>query len=103
MNLESNDKVESTFPNLDAVALAIEAYDNLWTNNETLFDSCETDEEVYAIIKERDRLLQVIRDAFFEATKDRNSRSACNALQVDNWLRALVQKWKSHAENSNLP
>lgn len=70
----------NTFTNTKA---AIKEYDLDTPRLRKLWDSVESNEDVYAAEKEEESALRKVRLAFFEDTKEINSWGSCSRVDID--------------------
>lgn len=74
---------------LPKTKLALAAWDALMPE----WEGVDTNEKFAVIVAKETQALIELRHAFYEETKDRNSRSQASAVGPDPWLRALVHKY----------
>lgn len=75
-------------PKTKAALAAWDALQPEWENIKTT-----TNNEVYALMAKETAALTALREAFFEETKDRNTKGQAVAIEPSQWLRKLVAKY----------
>lgn len=79
---------------LTRTAAAVAAYDAYMATNP--YDVCETNEDVYRVQAEENRLGEAVGIAFGLDTADRNNLETCRrCVRPDPWLRGLIEKYGS--------
>lgn len=77
---------------LDNTVRALAWYDSTQPARDAKGESVETDRDVELWMAEERLALNTVRNAFFEDTKDRNSRSGCDVVSLS-FIRELVSKY----------
>jgi hypothetical protein len=75
-------KVELQRPSLVRTRKALEEYDASQMHRDSLLENIETDEDVKKWNQVEKESLDRVRVAFYEDTKDRNSKSNCMLLDL---------------------
>jgi hypothetical protein len=80
--------------NFDNTVVALGEYDRKRPERERLLGAAQTNEEVAQALAVEEAARLLVVEAFYEDTKDRNTRSNLKYLNPDDpWLRNLVVKY----------
>lgn len=77
----------TNFPHTKA---ALEKYDSTQSDRDFLWENPKSDWDVLHAQNQDQDAIDRVREAFYEDTKDRNSRDNCRVVKLG-WLRALVE------------
>lgn len=70
------------YPVTELIA-ALSNYDRVKGEFDTKLREVESSEDIFAIEAEEAAALDQVREAFYQATKDRNSRESCMRIDID--------------------
>lgn len=73
----------------EATSIAIDEYDKTASIREALFEAVRTNDDVIEWVQAEKEAVDKVRRAFYEDTKDRNSKSACMIVDIHT-MRQLV-------------
>lgn len=88
---------KTKWPSLARTEAALKEWERGAPAREVAWNTTENNEELMAVMQADLRALASLHDAFYEDTKDRNSRERCGLLGVET-IREWVRQWREQED-----